>query len=98
MAEISNQQSQISNQQSNWFATWFDSPYYHILYKDRNYLEAQVFMDNLTHYLNLPEGATVLDLACGKGRHSRFLAEKGFQVRRFEVQPGERGQVQRSNP
>lgn len=54
----------------NWFSSWFDTPYYHILYKDRNYREAQVFMDNLTHYLNLPEKAKVLDLACGKGRHS----------------------------
>ena len=34
----------------NWFASWFDTPYYHILYKDRDYEEAQQFMDNLTHY------------------------------------------------
>jgi hypothetical protein len=33
------------------------TPYYHILYKERNYREAQVFMDNITHYLNLPEKA-----------------------------------------
>ncbi len=64
----------------NWFASWFDSPYYHILYKDRNYREAQIFMDNLTHYLNLPEKAKVLDLACGKGRHSIYLNQLGFDV------------------
>ena len=64
----------------NWFASWFDSPYYHILYKDRNYREAQLFMDNLTHYLNLPEKAKVLDLACGKGRHSIYLNQLGFNV------------------
>ena len=64
----------------NWFASWFDSPYYHILYKDRNYREAQHFMDNLTHYLNLPEKAKVLDLACGKGRHSIYLNQLGFNV------------------
>lgn len=64
----------------NWFISWFDSPYYHILYKDRNYREAQVFMDNLTHYLNLPEHAKVLDLACGKGRHSIYLNQLGFDV------------------
>ena len=50
------------------------------LYKDRNYREAQVFMDNLTHYLNLPEQAKVLDLACGKGRHSIYLNQLGFDV------------------
>ncbi|EIA08103.1 class I SAM-dependent methyltransferase [Flavobacterium frigoris] len=63
-----------------WFSSWFDTPYYHILYKDRNYREAQIFMDNLTHYLNLPEKAKVLDLACGKGRHSIYLNQLGFDV------------------
>ena len=63
-----------------WYSSWFDTPYYHILYKERNYREAQVFMDNLTHYLNLPEKAKVLDLACGKGRHSIYLNQLGFDV------------------
>jgi hypothetical protein len=38
-----------------WFSSWFDTPYYHILYKERNYTEAQFFMDNITNYLNLPK-------------------------------------------
>ncbi|MBC5838238.1 class I SAM-dependent methyltransferase [Flavobacterium muglaense] len=63
-----------------WFSSWFDTPYYHILYKERNYREAQLFMDNITHYLNLPEKAKVLDLACGKGRHSIYLSQLGFDV------------------
>ena len=63
-----------------WYSSWFDTPYYHILYKERNYREAQIFMDNLTHYLNLPEKAKVLDLACGKGRHSIYLNQLGFTV------------------
>jgi len=73
----------IPNQEGddqNWYSSWFDTPYYHILYKDRNYREAQVFMDNLTHYLNLPEKAKVLDLACGKGRHSIYLNQLGYDV------------------
>ena len=69
-----------TNATKNWFASWFDTPYYHILYKDRNYREAQIFMDTLTHYLNLPEKAKVLDLACGKGRHSIYLNQLGFDV------------------
>lgn len=73
--------SKTENQKTkNWFASWFDSPYYHILYKDRNYREAQIFMDNITHYLNLPEKAKVLDLACGKGRHAIYLNQLGFDV------------------
>lgn len=67
-------------QAPTWFSSWFDTPYYHILYKERNYREAQIFMDNITHYLNLPEKAKVLDLACGKGRHSIYLNQLGFNV------------------
>ncbi|WP_179346562.1 class I SAM-dependent methyltransferase [Winogradskyella ursingii] len=63
-----------------WYASWFDTPYYHILYKDRDYKEAQAFMDNLTNYLNIPEGGKILDLACGKGRHSIYLNSLGFNV------------------
>lgn len=63
-----------------WYASWFDTPYYHILYKDRDYKEAQLFMDNLTNYLNIPEGGKILDLACGKGRHSIYLNKLGYNV------------------
>lgn len=78
----SNQTQTTNNKPSTkkWYASWFDTPYYHILYKERNYREAQVFMDNLTHYLNLPEKAKVLDLACGKGRHSIYLNQLGYDV------------------
>ena len=62
------------------FENWFDSPYYHILYKERNFREAQIFMDNLTFYLNMDEGSKVLDLACGKGRHSIYLNQLGYDV------------------
>lgn len=73
--------SEIDSQKTNtWFASWFDTKYYHILYKDRDYKEAQTFMDNLTHYLNLPEEARILDLACGKGRHSVYLNSLGYDV------------------
>ncbi|WP_338733612.1 class I SAM-dependent methyltransferase [Mangrovimonas cancribranchiae] len=65
---------------TQWYASWFDTPYYHILYKDRNYKEAELFMNNLTAYLNLPEQGYILDLACGKGRHSIFLNSLGYNV------------------
>jgi len=63
-----------------WYASWFDSPFYHILYKDRDHTEAQHFMDNLTDYLNIPEHGEILDLACGKGRHSIYLNSLGYRV------------------
>ncbi len=70
----------MTNTTEQWYASWFDTPFYHILYKDRDYSEAQVFMDNLTEYLNLPEHGTILDLACGKGRHSVYLNSLGYDV------------------
>ena len=69
-----------SQNNQTWFSSWCDTPYYHILYKDRNDHEAQHFMDNLTQHLNLPDNAKVLDLACGKGRHSIYLNQLGYNV------------------
>jgi SAM-dependent methyltransferase len=66
--------------EKEWFAEWFDSPYYHTLYKSRDDKEAQKTLDNLLKALDLSSGARILDLACGKGRHSRYLAGKGFDV------------------
>jgi SAM-dependent methyltransferase len=70
----------MQKEANKWYASWFDTPYYHILYKDRDHTEAQLFIDNITHYLNLPENAKVLDLACGKGRHSIYLNQLGYDV------------------
>lgn len=63
-----------------WFDEWFDSPYYHILYKHRDDTEAQLFMDNLTRFIRIKPEHKIMDLACGKGRHSIYLNQKGFDV------------------
>ncbi len=65
---------------NTWFKSWFDSEYYHLLYKNRNEEEAKEFITNLIDYLNPTFPARALDLACGKGRHSRFLANCGFNT------------------
>ena len=64
----------------HWYSSWFDTPFYHILYKDRDDKEAQSFMDALTYYLNISQNSTILDLACGKGRHSLYLNSIGYDV------------------
>lgn len=63
-----------------WFKEWFDTTYYHILYKDRDHKEAELFITNLLDHLSLEKGAHCLDLACGKGRHSIFLSSKELNV------------------
>ena len=64
----------------SWFANWFDSPYYHTLYKDRDEREAQVFIDNLIDNLQIPKGSKLIDIACGKGRHAKYFNKKGMDV------------------
>jgi SAM-dependent methyltransferase len=65
---------------SEWFGTWFDSEYYHLLYKDRDYTEAEAFVAKLAAYLEPPKDALIHDLACGKGRHSIYLNKLGYHV------------------
>ncbi|TXK51297.1 class I SAM-dependent methyltransferase [Pontibacter qinzhouensis] len=67
-------------QPEEWFSTWFDSPYYHVLYSDRDEQDAHSFIDNLLAYLHPKPTDTILDLACGKGRHSVYLSRKGYRV------------------
>jgi len=65
---------------TDWFTAWFNTPYYHTLYKHRNDVDAQFFMQNITSYLKLPKTSHILDLPCGKGRHSIFLNSLGYKV------------------
>ena len=63
-----------------WFKNWFNSPYYHILYKERDSYEAEYFIDNLIIYLKIAENSKIIDIACGKGRHSIYLEQKKMKV------------------
>lgn len=65
---------------SNWFERWFSSPYYRILYQHRDELEAEEFVGQLVKYLQPLPGSTMVDIACGEGRFSIELAERGFDV------------------
>lgn len=63
-----------------WFKTWFNSPYYHLLYQNRDLKEAQDFLVVLLEALSLKAPQHIIDLGCGKGRHSVFLNTLGFHV------------------
>ncbi|TAG53426.1 MAG: class I SAM-dependent methyltransferase [Cytophagales bacterium] len=71
----------------SWFSSWFDSPFYHVLYKNRNDIEAHFFIDNLISYLNPIQNSLFLDLACGKGRHSIYLNSKGINTDGCDLSP-----------
>ncbi len=64
----------------NWYESWFDTPFYHILYQDRDYEEAAYFMRALSTALDIQKEDHILDLACGRGRHSIYLNRLGHRV------------------
>lgn len=76
-----------ASESKSWYESWFDSPYYHILYKHRDDTEARQFIDSLLAHLQPAAGARILDLACGKGRYSIYLANKGFAVTGVDLSP-----------
>lgn len=66
--------------QKDWFSSWFNTTYYHMLYRHRNDEEASLFIDQITQFLNIKKDALCWDLCCGKGRHSIHLNSKGYEV------------------
>jgi SAM-dependent methyltransferase len=70
-----------------WFSDWFNSSYYHALYQHRDDTEALQFIHNLITYLAPKPHATMLDIACGKGRHSKALFDAGFDVTGIDLSP-----------
>ncbi len=71
----------------DWFASWFDTPYYHILYQYRDDTEAQAFIDALFAKLNPGKQDKILDLACGRGRHAIYMNQKGHNVTGYDLAP-----------
>lgn len=63
---------------TEWYASWFDSPLYHLLYKHRDQQEAASFIDLLLTKLPIDMNAVFHDRACGRGRHTHHLAKLGF--------------------
>ena len=71
--------------EKNWFKSWFNSSFYHKLYFDRDEIEATAFINNLLFFLQPPTGSKMLDVACGRGRHSVTLALNGFSVTGLDI-------------
>ncbi|MBS4066598.1 MAG: class I SAM-dependent methyltransferase [Chitinophagaceae bacterium] len=72
-------------QKKSWYRNWFNSPYYHLLYFKRDEQEAAAFIDALLLKLQPSSNAKMLDVACGRGRHSIYLASKGYFVTGIDI-------------
>ncbi len=64
----------------SWFEDWFDSPLYEKLYSNRDDIEAASLADLIEEVVPVSEYRNILDLGCGRGRHSITLAQRGYQV------------------
>jgi len=69
----------------DWYKNWFGSPFYKILYQNRDEFEAQEFVEHLLQHLRPQAGSKMLDIACGEGRFARQLAEHGFDVTGIDI-------------
>lgn len=68
-----------------WYQQWFSSPFYHKLYFERDEADARKMIQNLLQHLKPPTGSRMLDVACGKGRHSILLAQGGYDVTGIDI-------------
>ena len=70
-----------------WFASWFDSSYYHSLYAHRDHQEAASFIAQLIDLTQPKDDATILDVGCGRGRHSLEIHRHGYEVTGIDLSP-----------
>lgn len=69
----------------DWFEEWFDSPLYEKLYANRDEAEARQLVELLVDELELNQCSRILDLGCGRGRHSINLNKKGYRVKGIDL-------------
>ena len=63
----------------DWYEEWFGEEY-KMVYPHRNEEEAKEQVEFLMRHISLPDGAKVLDLCCGCGRHAVELKQRGYDV------------------
>jgi 2-polyprenyl-3-methyl-5-hydroxy-6-metoxy-1,4-benzoquinol methylase len=71
--------------ENTWYKDWFNSPFYHKLYFERDEKEAETFIKKLIEHMHPLPTSRMLDVACGKGRHSKTLASMDYQVTGIDI-------------
>lgn len=69
-----------------WYEQSFGSDYM-LVYKHRNWEEANKEVGKMIGWLQLPKKARVLDIGCGMGRHALAMARCGYAVTGTDLSP-----------
>lgn len=70
---------------NEWYKDWFNSDEYLLVYKHRNEADADKLLRLIFDNILIKQGSKILDAACGAGRHSIQLAQRGFDVTGFDL-------------
>lgn len=68
-----------------WYEEWFDTEAYELVYKGRDESDAEPLVDLVEALADPAPGVRILDVACGRGRHARILARRGYDVTGFDL-------------
>ena len=64
----------------SWYEDWFWSDAYTRVYDHRDEEEAEQLVDMMERTIAPDPNAHILDIGCGRGRHARALARRGYRV------------------
>jgi SAM-dependent methyltransferase len=70
----------INKVEDNWFVDWFNTPFYHDLYRHRDHAEAMKWMHKILEIVPLEKDLPILDVCCGNGRHALCLEKLGYSI------------------
>src|SRR5437660_11607155 len=68
-----------------WWEDIYNRQIYFDLYEEADTQLAEQEVQQVVALLHLPDGASILDLCCGYGRHSIKLAQRGFKVTGVDI-------------
>lgn len=70
----------MRNNSITWYESWFNTDLYYHIYANRNHREAAILANLISQRIPLNTHNKLLDVACGRGRHSIQMALKGYHV------------------